>query len=343
MLRLLIDTCIWLELAKDHRLKPLLTALENLVENEAISLIVPRLVVDEFARNKERVVRESRQGVSSLVKRVKKTVDQFGKDDTKAATLAALTDIDHRIATLGEAVNGSIVQIETLFATSRIEETTDALKIRAATRAIDKRAPFHKSKNSIGDAILVETFADVVAAERGPGVTFAFVTDNHHDFSGTDHRYPHPDIEDIFKEEGITFSVKLHDVLTGHAPDWFVDFPDVDLEPFEEPKRRLSEILAAIEEFHDRVWYSRHWGWRNKVESGQIKVVEKVDWAPWERHPQDAIVREIWLGALKAAERIEEKYPDDLGPLDDFGWGMITGKLSALRWVLGDEWDMLDT
>ncbi|MEH5891632.1 hypothetical protein PO663_24080, partial [Enterobacter roggenkampii] len=49
-----------------------------------------------------------------------------------------------------------------------------------------------------------------------------------------------------------------------------------------------------------------------------------------------------WERAKLAAEKVEEKY-EDTGPWDDFEWGMINGKLSALRWVLGDEWDMLDT
>jgi hypothetical protein len=56
------------------------------------------------------------------------------------------------------------------------------------------------------------------------------------------------------------------------------------------------------------------------------------------------IRRDIWQGALKATAKVEEKFgQENLGPRSDFESGMLNGKLSALRWVLGDEWDMLDT
>ena len=91
--------------------------------------------------------------------------------------------------------------------------------------------------------------------------------------------------------------------------------------------RSQSEIVAAQEEFFDKVWYGRHLVFREDWEAGR------------ERWRGD----EIYQGALRAAERVRERWGEEnLAPYSDFDWGMINGKLSALRWVLGDDWDMLD-
>ncbi len=103
MLRVLIDTCVWLDMAKDYRHRPTLAALEQLVEAKEVSFILPCQAVDEFARNKDRIIRESGRSLSSTFKRVKEAVRQFGKTDGKNEALATLDDIDHRITILGEA------------------------------------------------------------------------------------------------------------------------------------------------------------------------------------------------------------------------------------------------
>ena len=56
------------------------------------------------------------------------------------------------------------------------------------------------------------------------------------------------------------------------------------------------------------------------------------------------IQADIWAGALNSAAKVEKRFgKENLGPYSKFDWGMMNGKLSALRWVLGDDWDMLDT
>jgi hypothetical protein len=91
-------------------------------------------------------------------------------------------------------------------------------------------------------------------------------------------------------------------------------------------QRSQSEILAAEQEFFDRVWHERHLVGRYKHESGEQPMDES-----------------IYKMALEAAERVRERRPDIRPVESDFEWGMWNGKLSALRWVLGDEWDFLDT
>lgn len=43
MHRLLIDTCVWLDLAKDYRNQPVIAALEDFLDHEDFGLIVPQV------------------------------------------------------------------------------------------------------------------------------------------------------------------------------------------------------------------------------------------------------------------------------------------------------------
>ncbi len=122
MLKLLVDTCVWLDMAKDYRHQPTLAALEQMIEAGEVSLILPQQSVVEFARNKERIIRDSARSLSSHFKRVKEAVKQFGPLDGRDQVLSSLDDVDHRIVILGEAVQESVSQIEKLFSTVRAIE-----------------------------------------------------------------------------------------------------------------------------------------------------------------------------------------------------------------------------
>ncbi len=115
----------------------------------------------------------------------------------------------------------------------------------------------------------------------------------------------------------------------------------IDREWVEEP-RSLSEIMDAENELFDKVWYNRHQNWLYEIETGKQKIVNVKE---YKREPSNWVTpTHVYNAARKAAEKVEKKYgSENLGPWDDFEWGMLNGKLSALRWVTGSEWDFLDT
>jgi hypothetical protein len=343
LFRILIDTCVWLDLARDYQQHAILTALEEIIRQGDAELILPRTVVEEFTCNKARVVEDSSRSLSSTMKRVKEAVEKFGDPRRKGMVLRQLNDVDHRLPILGETAVGAIRQIEDLFARMPVIEISDSVKLRAAQRAIDKRAPFHRQRNSIDDAILIEVYADAVRAKAMAGTRFAFVTHNTKDFShpNATTKLPHPDLVGCFSRSRSLYFITLGEALRRVQPMQFADLM-IEQEWVEEP-RRLTEIVDVIDELCTKVWYNRHQVTRDKIERGKIKIVEK-ETCPVKDHLRRPIQRNVWEGALKSAAKVEKKYGlENLGPWDDFEWGMLNGKLSALRWVLGDEWDMLDT
>jgi hypothetical protein len=343
MFNILVDTCVWLDAAKDPDQQPLLGVLEELVKLNEVRLIVPRIVIDEFGRNKQRIIQESGRSLSGVFKRVKEAMAKFGDEGKKRLAIELLNDVDHRIPQLGEAANATIGQIEALLRGGLIVETSDEIKLRAAQRAIDKTAPFHRQRNGIGDAILIETYAEQVR-KSARGERFSFVTHNVNDFSdprGND-KLPHPDLAGLFSKIKSLYFIKLAEAIQRVQPALVSDLM-LEHEGWVEEPRPLREIVDAIGELIDKIWYDRHQFTKQRIEEGVTQIVEKETFPP--KDPLNRpIQRDIWEGAMKSAMRVEKQYGvENLGPWSKFEWGMMNGKLSALRWVLGEDWDSLYT
>lgn len=203
-------------------------------------------------------------------------------------------------------------------------------------------APFHRGKNSINDAIIIELYVEFMRAHNQPKERFAFVTHNHKDFSDPNgsRKLPHPDIAAHFSKIKSRYFINLGEALSilkfQTAVDWL-------FEDNEQPIRSVSEIVDATDELATKIWYARHQLLRQRIERGQEKVVAELPNGPWDKR-RNLTQKNVWDGALKSAAKVEKRFGKaNLGPWSKFEWGMMNGKLSALRWVLGDEWDMLDT
>lgn len=314
---------------------PILSAVEYLVEQGVIKLLIPDLVKDEYERNKDRVANQTRQRLTQECKLVSDIVELFGGANKQEA-INVICDVKHRLPILSEANYMTIARAEALFTSAIGVNVSDAAKLKAANRAILKQAPFHKSKNSMADAVLVETFDEFRRENLTKYESFRFVTLNHTDFSDGDHRKSHPDLADIFGQQSAFFFITLNAALADLADPEEIEFETGH--GWEEETRGLFEILESMDELTDKIWYNRHCNRMHGVETGKIKLIPDGT----ERYGSDVIHEGIWAGALASAKKVEEKY-EDTGPWDDFEWGMLNGKLSALRWVLGDEWDNLDT
>lgn len=322
MLYVLADTSAWLDIAKDVNGQKLIVAVRMLVHRGFLALLVPDVVLEEFERNRGRVEADMTRGLSATFRRVRDEIEQHGQEK-KDAALTELDNLTHRVPLIKQIATRNFDDVHELLTNGRALSPTAEDRERAVQRALEGRAPFHRSRNSMADALIVEMYATAVETATDADDSYCFVSANVKDFSavGDDNRLPHPDLAHLFDGNRSGYFLSVVAALAEHFPE---DFEDMLAEfDFHEEPRSWEEIRDAEEEMFDRVWYERKLvGMQKEGEEGEH-------------------YREL---SAPGRARVEAKYGvENLGPYSEFEWGMINGKLSALRWVTGSEWDFLDT
>ena len=341
MFRILLDTNVWIDLAGNFREQPLLIVLEQLVRDGKAELIVPSVVRKEFEAKREGTEKAAGQRAASAFSSARSVVELLGNSEEKENVRKLLTDFGQKYPLMSEVPKFYVKRVQDLLEAGRQVAPSADVKIRAAERAMEKRAPCLGTKNSINDAVIIEIYGELVLVAAA-GDEFVFVSNNHHDFSKPQdsNTIPHPDFADFFQPPGSHYFLSLPEALGTIAPDELEE-QNYQSTGLPEP-RTFSEISDAIDLLWDQIWYNRHKVWEEKIKNGEIELVDAKSVA--DLFDQTKETREAWVAAQAAVKRVEARRGvENLGPWDDFEWGMLNGKLSALRWILGDEWDFLDT
>lgn len=211
---LLLDTCVWLNLAQDSKYEAVLVAIRTAIDAGSVVLLVPTQTIEEFDRNKQKLLERHEASLRTYLKHAGhlKALVPAGE---QAAFSAALDSAR-------KAVPGNLERTATWLnmtgdllrdAKARPLEATPLLKQRAADRALQKRGPCHRGKNSVADAVIFECFNYFLDSHLRDGDRAFFVTDNKEDFSSiADPKAPHEHLESAFARRGVTYSVNVVDV-----------------------------------------------------------------------------------------------------------------------------------
>ena len=328
VLRLLIDTSVWLNIAKRRDGQQIIVPLRVLLHQKKLEILVPTLILDEFERNRPRAEAATSKSIRERFRLLRQDLQDYGDDEAQRW----IAEMAYQIPYVSGRSLQNFSEISDLLRAGTQLLPGDAEYSAVVKRGLEKKAPLHLDKNSVADALLVEQYATALGAGSEKD-QYVFATANYADFSAPkgDRRQPHDDIASLFTDPNSHYVYDvdgLVEVLGEElGSDYLDEADDVEFIQNTSETRSLTDVLAAEHEFFDRIWYGR-------------SVIRE------ELHPEKLaeVSDSIKEGMMAARKRIEDTYGlESLPPVDDWEWGFLHGKLSALRWVLGEEWDFLDT
>lgn len=228
MVTLILDTNIWIYLARGEHPKVLEKLIEKHSKNE-VQFLISSIQVEEWDRNKTEIINDIKIAIRFQIQNAVTISEYLGQDEKKIFT-KILNNFKSKQDSLIKAATERYELIDDLIKNkSTIAQVTDADRLEVSKWAIEKKAPFHRHSNSYADAlILLSTTKYVQANSVNTNSYFGinndiiisdsvFVTNNSDDFSlgtrGADKDIVHPDLSPIFDKVKMRFERNIGKIL----------------------------------------------------------------------------------------------------------------------------------
>ncbi|MCM3730110.1 PIN domain-containing protein [Fictibacillus nanhaiensis] len=211
---LIIDTCVWLNMGKTS--KELIDKLNYVMYENKVFLLIPEQIKTEWNRHKHsKIVTDIENNIKGSIKNSKKILDHVSNDDEARVFLEIIKKVEDRKDSIIQSISEeSIFKIDLMMASSRHSHTilpTPTVIEQVLDWGLSQKKPFQQNKNSTGDALIILSALEYL--KENQFTKAIFVTANYRDFSSPDPKIIHSDLEPLFNEVGLEYSINIAEVI----------------------------------------------------------------------------------------------------------------------------------
>jgi len=268
-----LDTCTWIYLSNGTEPVKFLEDLLYEINSENLVIILPKIVLDEWNRNKKNGsiadgVKRTFGDINKSIKDISVIIDKIGytskflrlineQESLKDNLDEAVKGLEKTKNDISSKIEDNISKIERIFnhcQTKIIDTPVDAV-LAAGKIALEKKAPLHK-KNGFADALIVLTFMDFLDKNQKDKDSSAFISYNKEDFCELEGKkcFLHSDLKPLFDK----YNCKFYPILANALRE--LDHTLVD----DEMIREIEELNNYNDEYVCQLCEGYH-GYGNEV------------------------------------------------------------------------------
>jgi len=217
MAKLILDTCTWLDLAKP-KFSDVLNELEEQVKSGITVLITCELIIQEWERNKEKIIKSIAESIKSYSKSAIQ-IANFLPESEKNKLIEILEKYKSQEVEQLKIAEAHFTRVENLFKASTVFKIEDELKLKVIDLGISKKAPFHNSKNNISDALIYFGAIEYVQSSWIIANEIIFVSQNHKEFSNPSivtEIHPELKVDKVYYSIDLGNALKMRTELIDH-------------------------------------------------------------------------------------------------------------------------------